>query len=148
MPAVVRVVGLAISLVFVAVVVGSVFVPSEVRVERRVRVGRPPELVYALLEAQAASPRGDGVRRAVVARVPNERLRIELDYGGLGKAFETLTLEPREGGTEGVRTYEQALGRRPLRRWAGARLPRLLGETFERELAAIKTSAEGSPPHR
>jgi hypothetical protein len=142
MPRAVRVVGLAISLAFTAFVLGSLFLPSEVRVERRVVIDRPVEVVYGVLDA----PGGAG--RTIVERVPNERVRTELDYGGMGRAFATLELKVAGSGTEVVWTYEQAFGRRPLRRWSGLALPRLVGADGERELATLKSTAEGSTASR
>jgi hypothetical protein len=143
MPAIVRVVGSAISLGFVTFVAGSFLLPSEVRVERRVVIDRPAPAVYGLVEANLTAGHDDGVRRTVVERIPGARVRVELDYGGMGKAFDTVELRPRDGTTEVVRTYEQALGGLPLRRWTGSRLRRLVEAEFERELAKLRADASG-----
>ena len=139
MPTAVRVVGLAVSLAFVAMVVGSVFLPSEVRVERRIVVDRPVEAVYDLLDDSGAG---------VVERIPDALVRTEIDYGALGTALDTVELRASGAGTEVVRTYTRSFGWRPLRRWSGLALPREVGGAFERELAALKARAEGtaSPP--
>lgn len=143
MPAAVRIVGGAISLAFVALVAGSFLLPSEIRVERRVVIDRPAANVYGLVEASLTAGHDDGVRRTVVERIPGARVRVELDYGGMGNAFDTVELRPREGTTEVVRTYEQALGWLPLRRWTGSRLRRLVEAEFERELAKLRADASG-----
>ena len=139
MPRAVRWVGLAISLAFVAMVLGSVFLPAEVRVERRIVVDRPVEIVYGLVDASAGR---------VVERIPNALVRTELDYGGLGTATDSVELRPSGSGTEVTRTYVRSFGWRPLRRWSGLALPREVGETFERELRTLKARAEATPSSR
>ena len=86
---------------------------------------------------------GSGAQE-IVESVANEKVVTDLDFGGMGTAAASLTLEPEADGTRVTWGLVTDMGNNPAMRWMGLAMDRMVGKDYESGLENLKTLVEGS----
>jgi uncharacterized protein YndB with AHSA1/START domain len=114
--------------------------------------GRDPKTVYtyegpergvgaSMRWSSEQSDVGKG-RQTILESMPDQRVRIRLEFEGQGDAIATIALTPAGDGTRVVWDFEAAHGMNPVSRWFGLLFDRMIGPDYEQGLAQLKTALE------
>jgi len=91
----------------------------------------------------ASKAMGDGSQEIVESET-DRRVKVALDFGGMGKATATYTLQAEGGGTQVTWGFDEDFGNNLLARYFGLLLERFIGEDYEQGLANLKAVVEGA----
>jgi carbon monoxide dehydrogenase subunit G len=83
---------------------------------------------------------GDG-SMTISEFVANQKVASTLDFGAMGKAASTMTLEAAGAGTKVTWGFASTQNG-PIERWFGLMIDRWVGADYEKGLTALKTLAE------
>jgi uncharacterized protein YndB with AHSA1/START domain len=86
---------------------------------------------------------GSGTQE-IIESVPNEKVRVALDFGKNGKGVAGFTLVPEGEGTKVTWDFETDLGNNPVARYFGLMFDRWIGPDYEKGLAKLKALVEAS----
>lgn len=85
---------------------------------------------------------GSGSQQVIEAEPP-QRLKVKLEFGDdMGEAFSGYILEPQDGGTRIVWTFDSETGFNPLHRFFGLMMDKWVGPDYEQGLANLKQLIE------
>jgi ribosome-associated toxin RatA of RatAB toxin-antitoxin module len=82
--------------------------------------------------------------QAIVESETDRRVKVALDFGGMGKATATYTLSAEANGTKVTWAFDEDFGNNLLARYFGLLFERFIGEDYEQGLANLKTMVEGA----
>jgi len=80
--------------------------------------------------------------QTITASVANEKVETRLDFGKMGFADASWTLESAGGGTRIIWSFKTDLGSHPLNRWMGLLFDGWIGKDYEKGLKALKEIVE------
>jgi len=75
----------------------------------------------------------------IVETIPDEMVRLALDFGSMGTASSYFFIEPVDGGSEVTWGFETQLSADPVSRYVGLLYDTWLGNVYERGLENLKT---------
>jgi len=78
----------------------------------------------------------------IIESVENQRVRTALDFGSMGTANASFTLQPEGDATSVTWGFESDLGLNPISRWMGLMMDKWVGGDYERGLSNLKTLVE------
>jgi uncharacterized protein YndB with AHSA1/START domain len=105
----------------------------------------PEEGVGAKMSWRSANPDVGSGRQEIVDSVPNERVRVALDFGDTGNGNAGYTLTPEGDGTKIVWDFRTDLGNNPVARYFGLMFDTWIGADYEKGLAKLKVLVESQP---
>jgi hypothetical protein len=73
---------------------------------------------------------------------PDRRVKVALDFGEMGRASATYSLQVEGGGTRVTWGFDEDFGNNLLARYFGLVLERFIGEDYEQGLANLKAVVE------
>ncbi len=79
----------------------------------------------------------------IVESVENQSVQTALDFGPMGTATASFTLQPEGGQTQVTWGFTSDLGLNPMTRWMGLMMDGWVGEDYERGLTNLKALVEG-----
>ncbi|WP_170335670.1 SRPBCC family protein [Ruegeria arenilitoris] len=85
---------------------------------------------------------GSGMQE-IVESVENQTVKTALDFGDMGTAAASFTLQPEGDQTKVTWGFESDLGMNPMMRWMGMMMDEWVGSDYERGLSNLKTVVEG-----
>ncbi|MEP6940820.1 MAG: SRPBCC family protein [Rudaea sp.] len=88
---------------------------------------------------------GSGSQEIVAAK-PNELLRVQLDFGDMGRPTADFHLVPVDGGTKVTWTLDQSFEGSLVGRYFGLMMDSMVGKDYERGLEKLKALVETFPP--
>jgi uncharacterized protein YndB with AHSA1/START domain len=103
---------------------------------------RPEERVGAKMSWKSDNPDVGSGRQEIVDSVPNERVRVALDFGYMGNGTASYTLTPEGDGTKIVWDFRTDLGNNAVARYFGLMFDRWIGADYEKGLAKLKVLVE------
>jgi hypothetical protein len=105
----------------------------------------PPSGVGATLHWSGNDKVGTGTQ-VITASVPDRSVTSDIDFGDMGTAKATFTLEPQGQGTRVTWDLDSDMGAGPIGRYFGPFLDRMVGPDYEKGLAQLKKLVESMPP--
>jgi effector-binding domain-containing protein/uncharacterized membrane protein len=81
----------------------------------------------------------------IIASKPNELLKLQLDFGDMGKPTATFLLVPEGRRTTVTWTLDQSFEGSLIGRYIGLMMDSMVGKDYEKGLAKLKTMVEGFP---
>jgi len=81
--------------------------------------------------------------QVIVESEPDRRVKVALDFGGMGKATATYTLSPEGNGTKVIWGFDEDFGWNLPARYFGLMFEKFIGPDYEQGLAALKAKVEG-----
>lgn len=111
--------------------------------EMEIKYSGPEQGVGASMEWKSSDV-GSGTHEIVESQT-NRVVRVDLDFGDMGKAQATYELQPYGAGTRIVWVFDTNVGNNPLQRWMGLMFDRWVGKDFEIGLDRLKKAAESAP---
>jgi uncharacterized protein YndB with AHSA1/START domain len=105
----------------------------------------PEEGVGAKMSWKSDNPDVGSGRQEIVDSVPNERVRVALDFGDMGNGTAGYTLTPEGDGTKIVWDFRTDLGNNPVARYFGLMFDKWIGADYEKGLARLKVLVESQP---
>lgn len=78
----------------------------------------------------------------ITESVQDQVVRTALDFGSMGTAAASFTLQPEGSGTRVTWGFQSDLGLNPLSRWMGLMMDQWVGGDYERGLSNLKTLVE------
>jgi uncharacterized protein YndB with AHSA1/START domain len=105
----------------------------------------PAEGVGQRMRWSSENPQVGSGTQTVVALVANESVVTDLDFGQMGKATASMSLAPRDGGTEAVWSFRADVNG-VMERWMSLMFDRWIGADYEKGLQRLKAVAEGASP--
>jgi hypothetical protein len=105
----------------------------------------PPVGVGATLHWSGNDKVGTGTQ-VITASVPDRSVTSDIDFGDMGTAQATFTLEPVANGTRVTWDLDSDMGAGPIGRYFGPFLDRMVGPDYEKGLAQLKKLVESMPP--
>ncbi len=79
----------------------------------------------------------------ITESVENQVVKTALDFGDMGTASASFTLQPEGDETKVTWGFESELGLNPMMRWMGVMMDDWVGGDYERGLENLKTLVEG-----
>ncbi len=104
----------------------------------------PPSGVGATLHWSGNDKVGTGTQ-VITASVPDRSVTSDIDFGDMGTAKATFTLEPLANGTRVTWDLDSDMGAGPIGRYFGPFLDRMVGPDYEKGLAQLKKLVESMP---
>jgi len=86
---------------------------------------------------------GQGSQQIIESEV-DRRVKVALDFGEMGQATATYTLQAEGDGTKVTWAFDEQFGNNLLARYFGLVLERFLGPDYEQGLANLKAVVEGA----
>ncbi len=86
---------------------------------------------------------GQGSQQIIESEV-DRRVRVTLDFGEMGQATATYTLQAEGDGTKLTWAFDEEFGQNLLARYFGLVLEKFLGPDYEQGLANLKAVVEGT----
>ena len=80
----------------------------------------------------------------IVESVENSAVKTALDFGPMGTATASFTLQPEGGETLVTWGFESNLGLNPMSRWMGLMMDKWVGGDYERGLENLKSVVEST----
>ena len=78
----------------------------------------------------------------IIESEENKRVKVQLDFGDMGKATAQQELSPSGAGTEVKWGFETDVGNNPIKRWFGLMFERWVGKDYEDGLTRLKKLIE------
>lgn len=88
---------------------------------------------------------GQGSQQIIESEL-DRRVKVTLDFGGMGRATSTYTLQAEGDGTQVTWAFDEEFGQNLLARYFGLVLEKFLGPDYEQGLANLKAVVEGTKP--
>lgn len=85
---------------------------------------------------------GSGTQ-TITESIKNQQVTTALDFGDMGTASASFTLEPEGDQTRVTWGFASDLGANPVMRWMGLMMDKWVGADYERGLQNLKTVVEG-----
>jgi len=86
---------------------------------------------------------GQGSQQIIESEA-DRRVKVTLDFGEMGQATATFTLQAEGDGTRVVWAFDEAFGNNLLARYFGLVLEKFIGPDYEQGLANLKGVVEGA----
>ncbi len=86
---------------------------------------------------------GSGTQE-IIESIEGQLVRTALDFGSMGKATASFTLQPEGAETQVTWGFESDLGLNPMARWMGLMMDKWVGADYETGLANLKTVVENA----
>lgn len=156
----------------VALVVVAMLLPNTYKVERSVVINAPAEIVFDqvndLQKTEAWSPWKDPTMKitygpltagkgasssweskdmgsgsqTIEESVPNSKVKIFLDFKGMGTANAVFAIAPEGGSVKVTQEMNGEAGMNPVHRYMNLLMDKMIGPMFEKGLAGLKSVAE------
>lgn len=79
----------------------------------------------------------------IIESTENQLVKTALDFGDMGTATASFTLQPEGNQTQVTWGFESELGANPMMRWMGLMMDNWVGGDYERGLENLKSVVEG-----
>ncbi len=110
--------------------------------ETKLAYSGPEAGVGNTLNWSSEHPQVGSGSQEIIESVENQFVRTALDFGSMGTANASFTLQPEGDQTEISWGFESDLGMNPMSRWMGLMMDEWVGSDYERGLSNLKELVE------
>ena len=110
--------------------------------ETKLAYSGPEAGVGNTLNWSSEHPQVGSGSQEIIESVENQFIRTALDFGSMGTASASFTLQPEGDQTEISWGFESDLGMNPMSRWMGLMMDEWVGGDYERGLSNLKELVE------
>ncbi len=110
--------------------------------ETKLAYSGPEAGVGNTLSWSSEHPQVGSGSQEIIESVENQFVRTALDFGSMGTANASFTLQPEGDQTEISWGFESDLGMNPMSRWMGLMMDEWVGGDYERGLSNLKELVE------
>nr|WP_321249948.1 SRPBCC family protein [uncultured Ruegeria sp.] len=110
--------------------------------ETKLAYSGPEAGVGNTLNWSSEHPQVGSGSQEIIESVENQFVRTALDFGSMGTANASFTLQPEGDQTEITWGFESDLGVNPMSRWMGLMMDEWVGGDYERGLSNLKELVE------
>ncbi len=110
--------------------------------ETKLAYSGPEAGVGNTLNWSSEHPQVGSGSQEIIESVENQFVRTALDFGSMGTANASFTLQPEGDQTEISWGFESDLGMNPMSRWMGLMMDKWVGGDYERGLSNLKELVE------
>ncbi len=110
--------------------------------ETKLAYSGPEAGVGNTLSWSSEHPQVGSGSQEIIESVENQFVRTALDFGSMGTANASFTLQPEGDQTEISWGFESDLGMNPMSRWMGLMMDERVGGDYERGLSNLKELVE------
>ncbi|MFQ5625611.1 MAG: SRPBCC family protein [Methyloligellaceae bacterium] len=104
----------------------------------------PEEGEGARMEWSSNNPEVGSGAQEIIESQPNALVRVNLNFGDMGKAKAAYQLKPSGAGTRIVWVFDTNVGNNPVQRWMGLMFDRWVGQDYEAGLERLKKRVESA----
>lgn len=110
--------------------------------ETKLSYSGPDTGVGNMLSWSSENPEVGTGTQTIIESVDNQSVKTALDFGAMGIAKATFTLQPDGSATKVTWGFVTDLGLNPMARWMGLMMDKWVGADYERGLQNLKTLVE------